>query len=571
MAESPSTRRVCSDALLVSITGMHSCVHPSCRLHWKNRLCIGLHLSNQSLLNSVTSMCSNPMALKELVRRLMSNTVSSSYAMTQAFEYLEHPVASLAGNLQRLRPHGLELSSMAFVNVGKRLIESRGEMSLDDAIQQSTQLELMSPDTCGKDRSSINWTSGYLGKTCPYTNNKVPATVVASSLWAAAFRCNFIPFWLHSNTHNVRAARLNYPQHLALHESNAATKMTLLLTKEEQLSLQRLALGNPSAGMMTLEDVGKLLGLSAVKGTSCNGGTKNHFDTLKTLSASGAKGAAQILQFCRIASVSEQIVIYDLGHRTKALQTKAVIKRLLIDELPYASTMTNAQLIELVPEHAKHLHACVECKRVSNAIVSEGGEKWRSGFNEIGVSSSMMATDPDTNVSRLVCAKRCSTSLKSAVACEAEIDSAMVEIMAIEEDMVVKALSKEGGGYSNGVATRLRRDAKKSLEQRECSVACGCDAMINIPLIGKAVRLWNSWYALCSFCGCFMRFHPNHKYEAELCCLRCDHDMLNRNKKATIVPDTTSAPSCRFCGKVREKTRLTRNQLSHDIAFVCSD
>ena len=75
--------------------------------------------------------------------------------------------------------------------------------------------------------------------------------------------------------------------------------------------------------------------------------------------------------------------------------------------------------------------------------------------------------------------------------------------------------------------------------------------MVSISLIGRAVRLWDSWYALCSFCGCFMKLHPNNRYEAELCCLRCDYDMLNKTSKNLVeTPDTTSNPVCRFCGKV---------------------
>ena len=439
---------------------------------------------------------------------------------------------------------------MAFVNAGKKVIQSRGKINIDDAIQRSTQFELINPAGPSNERSVIKWSSGYLGKGSASIHSKVPATAVTASLWATAFRCNFIPFWLHSSSYELRAARLNYPQYLALHESNAATKMTLLLTQQEQLSLQRLALNHPSSGIMTLEEVGNLLCLPGVRGTSCNGGTKNASDTLKTISAGGTKGAAQILQFCRTASLSENVLIYELGERTRNLQTKAIIKRSLIDELPEASSMTDEQLIALVPNHTKNLCACVECKRVANAITSDGGEKWKSGFNEIGASGSMIATDPETGEAKLRCAKRSSTSLKSAVACEEEMDAMMVETLDVKEEAMMKTLNSDGGSSSNGVAARIRRDAKNSLEQRECSMACGSDAMVSIPLIGKAVRLWDNWYGLCSFCGCFMRFFPNNKYETELCCLRCDHDMLNRNNKVTVTPDTSSAPSCRFCGKI---------------------
>ena len=550
MSNSPSTRRICSDALLVSVTGMHSCIHPAARPHWKSRLGLTLHLSNESLLGCITKMCSNPVALKEIVRRLLSNSISPSYATTHALEHLDHPVAHLAGNLQTLCPDGLEFSSMAFINAGRKVTQSLGKMSLDEAIERSTQFELINPVVLDMEKPAIRWFSGYLGKGSSSIHNRVPATVVTSSLWATAFRCNFIPFWLHGSSHEVRVSRLNHSQHLALHESNAATRLTLLLAEKEQLHLQRLALKNPSSGLMTLEDVGSSLGLYGVRGTSCNGGTKNQFDTLQSISAAGAKGASEILQFCRVASISENILIYDLGERTKKLQTMAIFKRSLVDELPGFESMTEEKLMSLVPEHTKHLCACVECRRVSNAITSDAGEQWRSGFNEIGTSASMVATDPETNEMTIRCAKRGSTSFKSAVACEEEMCAKNIETLDVKEGLLTSAFDANTQRSSNGVAARIRRDAKNSLEQRNCSVACGSEAMLSIPLIGKAVRLWDNWYALCSFCGCFMRFHPNNKYETELCCLRCDHDMLNRHDKAVVMPDTKAAPACRFCGKV---------------------
>ena len=50
--------------------------------------------------------------------------------------------------------------------------------------------------------------------------------------------------------------------------------------------------------------------------------------------------------------------------------------------------------------------------------------------------------------------------------------------------------------------------------------------------------------------------------------------MLNRNNKVTVTPDTSSAPSCRFCGKVSVASAIDQSgpecTLCDDVVCVCS-
>ena len=85
-------------------------------------------------------------------------------------------------------------------------------------------------------------------------HQKIPAISVAADLWCIAFRCNFIPFWTHSSSHRLRAYRLDPVQYSAIHGLNSATQLTLLLSDQERMSLNRLALNTPAAGIMTLEE-----------------------------------------------------------------------------------------------------------------------------------------------------------------------------------------------------------------------------------------------------------------------------------------------------------------------------
>ena len=166
LEKGPGTKRVCSDAILVSLTGMNSCIHPYYRLHWTERLALSMHLSQQGMLNVATSLCSNPVATKEVIRRLSSNVVASSYATTDALRHFDHPMSLIAGSPLRLRPDGIELSSIAFAEAGKSIFDGHGRVGVDSAIRVCTEFGCVVPET---DKSTggqefIRWKRGYLGR-----------------------------------------------------------------------------------------------------------------------------------------------------------------------------------------------------------------------------------------------------------------------------------------------------------------------------------------------------------------------------------------------------------------------
>lgn len=104
----------------------------------------------------------------------------------------------------------------------------------------------------------------------------------------------------------------------------------------------------------------------------------------------------------------------------------------------------------------------------------------------------------------------------------------------------------------NGIASRVRRDSKNALEQRPCATACGEHPMIAVPVLGRAVRLYKSWYALCAYCGALTRVQPHiHRYGSEICCLRCDESMIRGALPSSAPSETRLAQTekhCRFCG-----------------------
>lgn len=358
---------------------------------------------------------------------------------------------------------------------------------------------------------------------------------------------------------SIRASRLDAVQHRAIHGLNAATKLTLQLTEEQQLQVQRQALSHSSAGILTIEEAAGVLGISGVKGTSTNGGAKNPDDALATLSAAGAEATARLLVFARVAWVSEQILVVELGEKTKRKQICALYKRL--GRTDYSEAASSG---DDLPVHVTHLQACVECHRVANAYAIDNGKQSHS-FNEIGTSSSMLCTvctGEQTGTTHIRCAKRSSAALRTALAFEGVMEQRQLEYEPVDADAVANLFcGKASTGLgrdadsASGIAARVRRDAKCALEQQATALACGERPMLQIPLIGRAVRLWNQWFALCSYCGAAVRVLPQNRYGAEICCLKCDAQMLGL---AAPAPRERKEIVCRYCNVVDQERRASR-------------
>lgn len=554
--EFSGTKRLCATALVISLTGMNSAVHPHLRPNWSERMKLTAHLNAKNLFNTIAPMCKCPLAFKECIRRMVSSCLSGSLATNAALFRLEHPVAFLAGNVHDLPPEGLECSATAFMEAGKAILSSGCTRDIVECVSSIVGTSVFSQMTSvTHTETALVWNSAYLGKGTASTHHKVPATSVATSVWTAAFKCNFMPFWAHCWTHNVRATRMDASQYASIHGINSCRRLTLLLNDDELLAIQRTALSKSYSGLMTLEEVAEGLGIVNVRGSSCNGGTKGVMDAVNIIAESGGLNAATILHFCKVSMLSESILIYDLGEKTATLQKRALVKRLLVDELYKDVSMSLDELAAMLPDHARKLCACIECKRVSSAVATDAGQKWKACFNEIGTSKSMMAVDSDTGEVNLRCAKRSSASLKTAIASEDSMRVSMLECEPCNYEEVNVLLTGKSGAASSGASSKARRDAKCSLAQRRVAVACGSEPMLSVDLVGRAVRLWNEWYALCSYCGCFVRFSPSNRYGPEICCMRCDFKLLNRNSNAHATQGpATRAPHCRYCGKVRSSS-----------------
>lgn len=555
LADSQAARLIVSNSVIVTMGTLHPFLHPCLRPPWALRMKIlrTVQMLLQDVhVNQALSACAA--STKEAVRRMLASTVALSPATHAAMLRISHPVGYLTSPPMALPACGTEGAAVAFLQAGMDLAnDTTGKLTYTQAVRASfSRHAVANSSDSGSLPVWVHWDGGWLGKGNASTHQKVSLVAVASDLWSLSFRSNFIVFWTHALTNSLRVSRLDQTTHKALHSLNATTRLTQTVPVNVQLESQRKALAHPSSGILTMHEAAQFLGIQNVKGSSSNGGGKGSQDALRSLSAAGAEATSRLLNFARAAWVSEEVLIVEFGAETKRMQLKALFSRFgkVYDE----TTSTEAE----IPIHGTHLHACVECRRIATAFAKDS-HKMPVPFDEMGVSSSMLCVECAVGregCTHIRCAKRGSAALRTALVAQEIMTTSKVESMPANPVLISDIITGErntqndasdSGG--NAIAARIRRDAKSTLEQRSTALSCGDEPMLSMSLVGRAVRLWNEWYCLCSFCGCALRLMPHHRFGAEICCLKCDALLLGHTP---VVQAVQTSAVCRYCWKVDE-------------------
>jgi len=432
--------------------------------------------------------------------------------------------------------------------------------------------------------------SSAVGPTTMASAASFSATAVVAGLLSASFRAEFVPFWLHSQAHGARASRLDAVQYRALHTQSPAHQLCARLPEADRLRAQRLALRVPSASLLTVQDVLALLGIEppsvlnaaaessqdaaedeeeAEDGAVCGTSSRLVQEAETLVLSLEAADAATLITFVRAAALRAQLLTYDLGPRTRAAQATAICRRLLLP-LAEGESAEDAALNKL-PTHCTHVFVCSECRRVANAC--QNGEGKDLAFNEVGLAASMLRIDGDVKRGTMKCAKRSSAALRTAVSLEQAAHSLAVETLpldaAVPVDLrpasVVQAAAEsrpvEKREATASEVAKLRRDIKNCEAQRERAVACGDVPLVKVPILGRAMRIFGEWHALCAWCGCLAKISPDSRVGGEVCCMRCDFGMLHGKAAAaeTIAQEPKAPqPICRFCNKAQTENGTSK-------------
>jgi hypothetical protein len=603
LRESDGAVRVCMQSLAVALTGLNPAVHPGARRSWRERFVLLRALRVQTPQDFKEVVHKAPGAIKEAIRLHLAANFVTDCATLDAMRYTRHPTGllcvppmgmpagSLAAAMHRMADAGADMVArreMPAVAIKRHLVsEPRSRKKADSRASRHPRHEA----------EALSYSSSWLGgRSGPSSLMVHPAVQVVSGLLSASYRSIWIPFWLHGNHHGHRASRLDSAQYAALHHQSAAHRMCTLLSDEQFRKAERIALANADASLLTVTQACALLGIQpspdATPGLPCSASSRAVQDAEVEVMNLCANDAALLVAFARIAALRSTLLSYDLGAQTRRKQAQAICQRLLLPLAPGEDPCVAVQT--RLPQHATVLYCCSECRRVVNSVQDNTGKDL--AFNELGLSASMLTVDCATCAGHMRCAKRSSAALRTAVALETSAEQLELEQLApvasplLPHDLrpativATMCTPKAGSGPkrkavaappaaaaaaaagpagpatsatalrdSSSEVAKFRRDLKSCFEQSQQATSCGDVPLVCVPLLGRAIRVFGGWYALCSTCGALARVTPSSRFRNEICCLRCDFAMLAGKDAASemraALPKPV-APACRYCGKL---------------------
>tara|TARA_B110000858_G_C17809459_1_gene480121 strand:+ start:6112 stop:9072 length:2961 start_codon:yes stop_codon:yes gene_type:complete len=589
MKDSEGAVRMCMQCMAVALSGMNPVIHPSVRRRWKERFVCIRTLRNQTHQDFREAVTGVPYAVKESIRLHLAASLVIDCATLDAMRYTRQPIGQLS--IPPIAPAHKSFCAVMhqMANAGAYMINSHS--SAAEAMRQHVVTEPRSrkKTEARTNRSSkhevdhLSYCTSWLGgRSGPSALSSRASVQITSGLMSASYRSIYIPLWIHGNHHGYRVARLDSAQHIAINNLSPAHKMCNMLSSEDFQIAERAATKSHDASLLTVAQACKLLGIETsveeVPGVPCSTSSRAVQDAEVAVMKLKAHDAALLIAFSRIAILRSTLLSYDLGENTKRAQAKAVCKRLLLDLAPGEDPCVAAQT--RLPEHATILHCCSECRRVVNSVQESCGKD--QPFNELGLSASMLTTGDCTSAAHMRCARRSSAALRTAVALEAVAEKTSIEQRDVCTDALVPvdlkpativstmcnvSKRKSGEGLSSSSLSssqresssevaKFRRDLKSCFEQKERATSCGDLPLVRVPILGRAIRVFGNWHAICAMCGTMSRILPNSRFRSDVCCLKCDFKMLAGQKEALEMQNAlprANAPSCRFCGKVEPK------------------
>lgn len=505
-AQGAAMREIVLEAALVVLTGLHSCIDPPDRAGWRERLLI--HHAFRRRLN-VTELAANaPNLVKQIIRRLFLSTYSGNEPARTVHNNRRRTEGAFASAPSSLAPRRCRLTMAAIARRAAtknvRLEEIEAEAKLIDSRMWM---------------GSEEWPwNGKAGAT--YT--PIMLKPVALSTYMQAHVDNFESFWTVCYRNQIRISRFDSIQFDVFCELNEAMQAT-----KDRTDMVRLAMKMPYAHCLSLQQAFALFGQHVtVTNTS-------YAQQLKT-----SPHYSSMLALARASAYLEQLVVYECCERIRTLQEIAVYERYVGSScgLDHETIRT---AVEGLPEHAAKLCVCTECHRVANAHIVRTAKNV-AAFSEIGISSCIACANDASDVR---CAKRISAAIRTAATAEHSASQNAIDKLDsrwhIDFDACMQTpLSRLEAGH-------LRRDARRTYEQHRSATACGENQLLRVPLLGKLVRIYGTWYTLCCYCGGLIHnVNARTNVQGLPACMRCSNLKFTKKEKKVEVE---SEHICRFC------------------------
>lgn len=498
--------RVCATACVAALCGMNQAINPCARPTWEERMRIQRTVTfSANEPRKMISLCGA--SSREAMRLYLATLLAAAPCVREALFFSGHPAGKLVISPFETCSASLQSCAATLASIGK--------LSLSVPDISPVLYSVFSEEHRGERHPAVLVpTVSFAALPRPHSLEKVPSAVQAVRVFVSdVFSAHFVPFWTVQHEKGVRVARLSHLQHDFFHKESQIHKLFDLLPKERQLFVQRVALTEPRAFHMTLSDVALQLG----------------HEPRDVLEQFPAEAASEIVLYARVAALKSCCKAWDLGPRIKALQTRALAKRLVADV--HAGDDVDKAAAR-IPQTATHLCVCVECRRVCNSINTFAGKDL--SHTDVGICAAMLRTTGHLSQGTMRCARRSSAALRAAQQLEFEAESGD------------KNISRSG---RQGTTPKLRRDRRNCLDQAGTAVACGEEDLVLVPLIGKAVQLFGQTYVLCCFCGVLVNAPAAVFFQGDPCCMRCDYKLCKRDRLLEEAEEEPEHHHCRFCGK----------------------
>lgn len=504
-AQGAGLRDIITEATLVALTGLHSCIDPTDRVGWRERLLIHHVFRRQLCVTDVATK--SPNFMKQVVRRLLLSTYSGNEAARTIHNDRRRTSGAFASAPSSLAPRRCRTTMAAITHAAlpnARLEDLEKSSKLIDARKWS-----------GSEEWPWNGKAGA---------NPAPLTLkqVASTEFMKSHVDNFEMYWIMAYRNQNRVSRLDTVQYDVFCEMNDTIKAT-----HNQPNITRLAMKMPYGHRLSLQQSFAIFGKNV---TVTNTSYRKELVTTPHY--------AQMIALARASVYLEQLAVYECSTRIKTRQKLAVYERYVgcADE---TDEHTIEKSLERLPDHASKLCVCTECHRVVNAHIRRTANNVAQ-FNVVGLSSCVACAHDCSDVR---CAKRTSAAVRTATAAENAASKHALELSGREcnENFDIHLQTP----LSHVEAGHLRRDSRRTYEQHRMAKACGENKLLRVSLIGKLVRIYDTWYTLCCYCGaliCDVSAHTN--VDGLPACMRCSDLKSTKKKKITLAP---SDHICRFC------------------------
>lgn len=532
-------------ALFVCLCGLHANLAPTDRPSWQTRARTLWRLQRSLTPAKFASFVSKyPEVIKEAVRRRLVDTLESSPALRHVMAKHGSVIANI-GSPPRASPSNGTSNSMA-------LMAQAGRMY---AQNESANLKTVFRDVFYPHARSEQWLGKVLVKHGPVT-----LVTEAIEVFKASFHSHWNAFWMFAAYNHERPSRLDKYQFDAMHSVDPAILLCRAIDKRISLCLQRLVLQTPRLGALACQEMCELLS---------HRDEHREVSLRSNLTLGDATLSAMLVDAARTIWLCEQLFVVDLGSMTRRTQSVALLEKYR----GFAGLATNGDvgcessaasnevldgLLSKLPAYHTNICVCCACKRITNSMLPVHSRTKNSiMFDEVGSSSTMISTTHMTSTQRAVdmcCAKRSSAALRSATL--SEMHASVVRVDTAGQGQAVQCMSvAQRLASTTCVATPMRRDGRRVHEQRREALACGDTPLVTVPLIGRVVRIYGAWYAMCSVCCAATRVFGGNRIGAEIVCVSCFTKSITETNDEPIPESIPVAllgrdRRCRFCAKL---------------------